>query len=138
MSPDQKKLGAGFWIIVLVAMVLDISDVFSQIVGALLTFSTVLSPAGFLVEAFSWGTDLVFGSIIAMYLFMGGVRPSTRNVATVALSIFIELVPLLGILPMETIMLFVIRHFHNKEVREVQKKRQGSVKQGTSPALAGA
>lgn len=137
MGNSSKKLGAGFWIIVLVAAVLDMSDVFSQTLGALFSFSVVFSPLGFLLEFFSWGVDLVFGSIIAMYLFVGGVRPSTRNIATIVISMFIEFIPLLGILPMETIMLFVIRYYHNKEAEKVTKKEVESVGQRKT-ALVGA
>jgi len=82
-APEKKMTGVGFYMIVGIAAVKDLLDMF-------LNISVVLSIVVI-------GTGLLISFIVAFYLFYVGVKPSVKKLATFTISAIIELIPFLSI-----------------------------------------
>jgi hypothetical protein len=101
-APPQKKLtGAGFWIILSLSIINELLDI-------LLNFTVVLS-------ILTWITGLIITFVIGFYLFYQGVSFSTKKIALWLISILIEAIPILNILPTYPISLIIMRIMENNE-----------------------
>jgi len=98
-SAPKKMTGPGFYMVVGIAIVKDLLDVF-------LNVSVVLSVVVI-------ATGLLISFIVAFYLFYVGVKPSAKKVAVYAVSAIIELIPFLSIIPTFAFTLFIIRALEN-------------------------
>lgn len=111
---EKKKMtGPAFWMIVCVALIKDISDVFANITLVLAIFVIV--------------TGILVNFIIFFYLFSSGVRPSARKLATLMFSFIIGIVPFLSILPETTLALFIVRAIENSEHLKKIAERKGKL-----------
>ena len=107
---SKKLTGPGFWGIVCLALLKDISDVFLNLTLVVALFVIV--------------SGLVINFIIFFYLFYTGVKPSMRKLATIAFSLIIGMVPFLSILPETTASLFILRIIENNErIRKAAEKK---------------
>jgi hypothetical protein len=108
-NPEKPMAGPGFWILVAVTsfdeLVLDLIANIS-VVFAIFVFLT-----GFLVAAITIG-----------YLYFSGVPMDMRKVTTMSVSLLIEILPFVSIIPSAVIALFVIRWFAQKDYREKLEK----------------
>lgn len=96
----QSKFGVGFWILIIFAVLKDLTDI-------IFTLTVVLMP----ITSF---TGFLMNAAIAMYFFFIGVKPDTKKVATFISSSIIDMLPGAGILPMTTFNLLFIRFLENK------------------------
>lgn len=109
---EKKKMTApGFWGIVCIALIKDISDVFVNMTLVLAIFVIV--------------TGILVNFIIFFYLFSSGVRPSARKLATLMFSFIIGVMPFLSILPETTVALFIVRAIENSEHLKKIAERKG-------------
>jgi len=100
-EPGKKMHTAGFYIIVLAAILKDIVDLITG-------FSIILSVLSFIT-----GTTISF--IIGFYLFYNNVSMTTKKIVTLSIMFIIEFIPIISILPSATLSLFLIRYFENNE-----------------------
>lgn len=99
--PEKKLTGISFYGMLTLAAAKDALDVF-------LTFSIIFS---FLIII----TGLLITFLIMFYLFYNRVKFTTKKLVTVTISMLIEMLPVLGILPMTTVNLILIRMFENSK-----------------------
>lgn len=103
---DGKKLhGVSFWLIVGLAIIKDLLDI---VLNISLILILLVIPIGFIIS---------FGVFI--YLYLQGVKMDSRKLATLIIGFFIDLLPLLSILPTFTITLFIIRFLENSKGKGV-------------------
>ena len=109
-KPEKKLDGAGFWIIVGLAAVKDITDI---ILAATLIFAIIASFMGIIITF-----------VIFLYLFYNGVKITTKKLTTIIITFIIEIVPFLGIIPTATISLFIVKKLENNEqMRKFTEKK---------------
>ena len=109
---SKKMTGPFFYIMLLLVAFKDLLDVF-------LTLSIVLS---FFIFAINGLIILV----ILLYYFVNDVKLSSRKLAVFVISMTIETIPILGLLPMTSISLIVIRKLENsKGLSKLINKRAG-------------
>ncbi len=109
-SNKSKLSGFGFWVILLIAVIKEFID------GAL-TATLIFS---LLVSAIS----LVFGFIIWFYLIVHDVKMDTRKVATMFVSIIIEIIPILSIMPTFPFTLLILRAMDASDLKRIQKESE--------------
>ena len=95
----QNKFGVGFYIILVFAIIKDISDVLFVLTVALAWIPPI--------------TGIIMNIVIGFYFFFIGVSLNRRKLATFGASFIIEMIPFGGILPMTTINLVAIRMMEN-------------------------
>ncbi len=95
----KSKFGVGFYIMLVFAIIKDISDVF-------FSFTVILAWIPPI-------TGIIMNIIIGSYFFFVGVSLNGRKLATFGASFIIEMIPFGGILPMTTINLVAIRMMEN-------------------------
>ncbi|NOY35545.1 MAG: hypothetical protein GXP44_01330 [bacterium] len=100
-EPPKKLSGAGFWMIFSLSLANEILDVF-------LNFTLFLSLLTLI-------TGLAITFIIAFYLYGQGVKPSSRKLALWIVSVAIESIPFLNILPTYPVSLLVMKKMENSE-----------------------
>lgn len=108
LSSKTKLGGIGFMLMLTLAIIKDILDLFLTISGV---FAIIVTPVGFLIN-----------SAIFMYLYFSDVKPTTRKIAVYASSFIIEILPGFAILPTTTINLLLIRRYDKKERKHKRKK----------------
>lgn len=109
---EKKKMTApGFWGIVCIALIKDMSDVFLNM--------------GIVLAIFVIVTGILVNFIIFFYLFSSGVKPSARKLATLMFSFIIGIMPFLSILPETTVALFIVRAIENNEHLKKLAERKG-------------
>jgi len=119
-NDDKKLTGVGFYIMITLTAIKDISDVLLDI-SVILSFFVVL-------------TGLIVSFAVVFYLFYNNVKPTTRKVVTWAISVGIEMVPFLSILPGATINLILIRIFENSDLlRKVTENKMVASVSGGKP-----
>ena len=91
----QSKFGVGFYIVLVFAIIKDVSDVLFSLTIILAWIPPI--------------TGILMGVILYSYFFFIGVSLNGRKLATFAVSSIIEVVPFGGALPMATITLVAIR-----------------------------
>ena len=91
----ESKFGVSFYIILVFAVIKDISDI-------LFSLTIILSWIPPL-------TTILMNGIIYSYLYFIGVSIDGKKLAVSAVSSIIELIPFLGSLPMATINLVAVR-----------------------------
>lgn len=107
MPPPKEKLaGWIFWFIFLLSLVNELLDIF-------LGITIILS-------VFTWITGIIITFAIGFYLVMEGVNPSTRKLALWLISIIIEAIPFLNMLPTYPFSLLIMKHL---EYREFQQQK---------------
>lgn len=95
-KPKKKsKFGVGFYIVLVFAIIKDISD----IVFTALMFTAPLTTI----------TGAIMSMVLWAYFFFIGVSLNGRKLATFAITAIIEVIPLFGALPMATINLTAVR-----------------------------
>ena len=98
---ERKLVGPGFWFIFTFAVVKEIFDIF-------LTFT-------FFLSLFTLVNGLIITFVIWVYLASEGVSGSTKNIAVWIVSLIIEFIPFLNILPTFPISLLIMRTMENNE-----------------------
>jgi hypothetical protein len=110
---EKKIAGVGFWFLVMFSLAKDGADVFlhgTLVLSIVAFFITIVAYAAFLFYL-SWKGVPVLG---------------TRRLATYIITLAIELIPVLGGLPMFTAMVFVVRTLENNRVlRGVARSARG-------------
>ncbi|OGZ04317.1 MAG: hypothetical protein A2648_01055 [Candidatus Lloydbacteria bacterium RIFCSPHIGHO2_01_FULL_41_20] len=95
-KPKKKsKFGVGFYIVLVFAIIKDISD----IVFTAFVFTSPLTIV----------TGALMSMVLWAYFFFIGVSLNGRKLATFAITAIIEVIPLFGVLPMAAINLTAIR-----------------------------
>lgn len=97
----EKMNGAGFIMILMLALFKDFSDIFLDI--------------GFITSIITGFTGLCISGVIWFYLFYSGVSFSNKKLATFVIMTMISLVPMVNILPETTLGLLVIRKIERSE-----------------------
>jgi len=114
-NPQEKKMtGAGFYMIVGVAIIKDLVDLIDLTgIGVILT-----TALGFLIDFIVW-----------FYFFYTGVKYyQGRKLATFLISAIIEIIPGLNILPTFSFSLFIIRAMENNpKLKKVTKITKGKI-----------
>lgn len=99
---EPKKLnGAGFMMILMLALFKDFSDVFLNI--------------GLITSIITGFTGLCISGIIWFYLFYSGVSFSNKKLATFVIMTTISFIPIVNALPETTLGLLVIRKIEHSE-----------------------
>ena len=108
---ESKKLnGAGFMMILMLALFKDFSDIFLNI--------------GFITAIITGFTGLCISGIIWFYLFYSGVSFSNKKLATFVIMTGISLIPIVNALPETTLGLLVIRKIeHSERLQRILKHR---------------
>ncbi|MDP3958076.1 MAG: hypothetical protein Q8Q36_01265 [bacterium] len=102
----KSKFGVGFWILVFFAFLKDTTDF-------LLNLSVVGAPL-------TVATGFVMNTIVGLYLWAVGVRPTATKVATFGVSFIIDVFPGTSFIPATTFNLLFIRYLENLEQRPEQ------------------
>lgn len=99
---EKKLTGAGFGIIVGLAIVKDILDI-------LFNFTVVLA----LLASFA---GIVISFVVIFYLIYNDVKWTTRKMVAIIITFVIEFIPIVNaLIPAATINLFIIRKFENSD-----------------------
>lgn len=100
-KPSKKMTGIGFWFMISLTLTKDFLDI-------LLNITVILSLVVILLGLFI--TFCLF-----FYYMYNGVSVTSRKLATMAITIILEILPFFSIVPMTTIGLFMIRRLENDE-----------------------
>ena len=95
----KSKFGVGFWILVFFAILKDITDF-------LLNLTVVLSPL-------TIATGFLMNTVVALYLWFVGIRPTVTKVATFGISFIIDVFPGTSFIPATTFNLLFTRYLEN-------------------------
>lgn len=117
---EKPMTGPGFWILVAVTA-------FDELILDLLANLSVVFAIFVLL------TGILIAAYTISYFFFTGVSMDTRVLATMSISLLIEIVPFVSIIPSALASLFVIRWFVQKDYREKLEKYQ---KQASSVSRA--
>lgn len=107
--PEKKMTGAGFYMIVMLAVAKDLGDFLFSFTGVFSFLGTIFA--------------VIVTFTISFYMFYIGVSFGTKKVAVVAVVTLIEIIPFLNILPTYPFILFIIRHLENKKQEEKYKRK---------------
>lgn len=113
---SEKMNGAGFTMILMLALFKDFSDIFLDI--------------GFITSIITGFTGLCISGIIWFYLFYSGVSFSNKKLATFVIMTMISLMPMVNILPETTVGLLVIRKIEQSERLQRIVKRESMLRGG--------
>ncbi|MBI2045994.1 MAG: hypothetical protein HYT28_01050 [Parcubacteria group bacterium] len=106
---SQKLTGAGFTIMILLALVKDFFDIIASASVVLAFLSTIA------------GVSVAF--IIFLYLFFNNVSFTARKLTVLLAMFLIESVPFLALLPTTTISLLIVRYLeHNAAVKRIGER----------------
>lgn len=113
--PEEKLVGAGFWIMIGVAMFKDIIDIFLGL-SLILSFLIVL-------------TTIVINFVVFFYLFYNDVEITNKKVASWVSTFILEVIPLgLFFLPLTTLNLIIIRTLeHNERIKKFATASHGKL-----------
>jgi len=113
-APPQKLTGVGFYMIVGLALIKDVSDIAADL-SVFLSVVTIL-------------TGITISFIVWFYLFYNGVKIDSRKLATFLISAIIEIIPFLNIIPTFTFTLFFIREMENNpKLKKLTKLAKGKI-----------
>lgn len=113
---SEKMNGAGFVMILMLALFKDFSDIFLDI--------------GFLTSIITGFTGLCVSGIIWFYLFYSGVSFSNKKLVTFVIMTMISLVPMINIIPETTLGLLVIQKIEQSEHLQRIVKRASVLRGG--------
>jgi len=99
--PKKKMAGMMFYMMLSLTIFKDLLDI-------LLTFTLFLSVLGVL-----FGLLITF--IVLIYYFLNNVSLTSRKLVVFVVSMTIEMLPLVGILPMASISFILVRNFENSQ-----------------------
>jgi len=100
-EPEKKLSGVMFWTIFSLSVIKELSDIF-------LNFTIILS-------IFTLITGLIITFIIGFYLFSQGVSPGTKKIVLWIVSMMIEAIPFLNLIPTYPISLLIMKVMENNE-----------------------
>jgi len=104
-APLKKLTGVGFYMVVMLAIIKDISDIFLNL-SIVFSFFVIFS-------------GLIISFIVFFYLFLNNVdfitKYGSKKLVILITSFIIEIVPFLSIIPVFTFTLFLIKAIENNE-----------------------
>lgn len=101
-KPEKKLAGAGFFVMVGLAVTKDILDI-------LFTFTLILA-------IFTSFFGIMISLLTLFYFIYNDVRWTTRKITTMIITSIIEFLPFIGaFIPAATINLFLVRRFENSD-----------------------
>lgn len=100
-KPKKKMTGPFFYMMVVIALMKDFLDF---VLTLTVVFSILIIPINILIYF-----------IIILYLFLSGVKFGIRKISVIAGSFMVEMLPIIGLLPMATMNLFIIKSLENNE-----------------------
>ena len=111
-ASEKKMNDIGFWFIVGAALMKDVLDLFLHLTVVL---SFLILFVGFAVTF-----------LTLSYFFYSKVKFDIRKLATFTISMIIEILPVISILPMSVVNLFVIRYFENSKNQSNKRLLSGA------------
>jgi hypothetical protein len=127
MEDNKGKFGPGYYIIVMVAVLKDMLDVINTLLGLAFSATAVLLPLGVFLNFLTSITGFLLGFVIFMYFWAIGVKFDKKKILTIIASVFVEIIPFLDMLPMETICVLAVRYFDvMTRIAGALKKKKGS------------
>jgi len=111
-KPKKKLTGMLFY------MMLSLT-VFKDLFDYLLTFSVVLSFFIVLI-------NFIIMFVVLIYYFINDIKLTSRKLVIVVVGFAVEMIPIMGLLPMTSISLIMVRKFENSErLSKIAEKRVG-------------
>ncbi len=101
-EPRKKKMvGPMFWLIIMIAIFKDVSDVLANL--------TVV------IAIFTFITSMFISFFITVYLYFEGVKFDTRKIAVLVINFIIGSIPLISFIPTYTASIFLIKWMENSK-----------------------
>ncbi len=125
---EKRKLlkGVDYFLILLVVIAKDIFDVINEILSFVFDILVVTSPIGILQYIISTVADFTVLMITQGYFLINKVKMSRQKASIQGFSTLIEMIPFLGLLPINTISFVYLCNNINKErkAEEIEEQKK--------------